>query len=121
MPTYQFRCLACLSHQQHYRKMAERDSFSTCHDCGAPAGRIQTPTMVRPLFQPYRAVGGDRRMITSEHGHRDFLKEYGYTEVGNDKSMAPPSEEEWLDHQREQIRQLREDLPQIEMAPGDVG
>jgi hypothetical protein len=45
---------------------------------------ISTPSMVMPDIQPYKAVAGDGRWITSRSQHRNFLRENGLVEVGNE-------------------------------------
>lgn len=48
---------------------------------------------IQPGFEPYRAVGGDKRIIRNRAEHRDFLKRFNKVEIGNDASMAPPKAE----------------------------
>lgn len=83
------------------------------------------PTAIS-VFTPYKAIGGDRRMVRNQDEHRSFLREFGYEEVGNDSSMAPPdldvSDAEWeTDRQRkiaELERNVREEAAIVEKVAG---
>ena len=51
-----------------------------------PATRIPT-AHVMPDIKPYRTVGPDYgKEITSRSKHREYLRQYNLTEVGNEKS-----------------------------------
>lgn len=96
MPTYVYRCPFCLKEQEAFRAIAERDDAPVCHN--RRGERVIKPTMVS-VFQPYQAVAsdkdsGERPFIRSKAEHEAFLRRNGYEEVGNDRSMAPPSAEE---------------------------
>jgi hypothetical protein len=99
MPTYEYQC-ACGHRQSLVVKVDDRDRLAPSH-CGKVMPRRLAAPMIRPVFTPYRAVAGDRRYIKSESAHRDFLKEFGLIEIGNDSSMAPPPD----DQDREAARQ----------------
>lgn len=65
-------------------------------------------------------------MVRNQDEHRSFLREFGYEEVGNDASMAPPdldvSDAEWeTDRQRkiaELERNVREEAAIVEKVAG---
>lgn len=40
--------------------------------------------MIMPDIQPYKAIAGDGRWIHSRSEHREFLKQNGLQEVGNE-------------------------------------
>jgi putative FmdB family regulatory protein len=97
MPTYTYRCLECEKRQDAYRTVAERNDCPKCDRCYGVTEKILTPTMVA-VFHPYTPVAADkddgkRRVIRTKKEHEAFLRRNGYEEVGNDKSMAPPSAE----------------------------
>lgn len=96
MPVYVYRCQFCLQEQEAFRSIAERDDAPTCHN--RRGERVIKPTMVS-VFSPYQAVAvdkesGERPLIRSRTEHEAFLRRNGYEEVGNDRSMAPPSREQ---------------------------
>lgn len=70
--------------------------------CDKPMRLVIVPTMVA-VFNPYKAIAGDRRWVKNHDEHRAFLREFNYEEVGNDKSYAPPDrhpqEQAYLDAQ----------------------
>jgi len=89
MPVYDYRC-SCGEEAAEYRTVADRHNGPKCSTCGAQMGKVfSAPSMVMPDIQPYRAVAGDRRMINSRAQHRQFLREFGLVEVGNEG--PPPS------------------------------
>lgn len=58
-------------------------------------------------IKSYKTVAWDKETnkpvyITSRSKHRAFLRRNGYEEVGNDKSMAPPSKEELIERRKQQ-------------------
>lgn len=94
MPTYRFRCPFCKHEQDEIRTVAERNNAPKCH---GDMERVLTATMVS-VFNPYMPVAADkddgkRRVIRTKAEHSAFLRRNGYEEVGNDKSMSPPTEE----------------------------
>lgn len=102
MPIYAYSCPKCGASEEAYRKIAQRKR-SPQHSCGKMVLELR-PTAIS-AFTPYRAIGGDRRLVKNQGEHRAFLREFNYEEVGNDASMAPPhldvSDAEWeRDRQR---------------------
>ena len=97
MPTYVYSCPICRKRQEAVRRIAERDDAPRC--CGGVlTERRITATMVS-VFSPYQAIAadkesGERPLIRTRAEHEAFLRRNGYEEVGNDRSMAPPSAEE---------------------------
>lgn len=90
MPVYDYRCTACQAVQAEFRTVEHRHETPKCSSCGGATEKvISAPSMVIPDIQPYRAIAGDRRYITSRSQHRAFLREYGYEEVGTEGK--PPS------------------------------
>lgn len=66
-------------------------------------------------FTPYRAVGRGRPWIKTRQEHKDYLRQNGYEEVGNDSSCAPPEigmSQEEITHRTEQKR--REEISSLE-------
>lgn len=98
MPTYEYRCLHCSKLTEAVRRIAERDDCPRCSLCCAPTVRRITATMLAS-FTPYKTVVCDKEagrpmVIRNAAEHRAFLARNGFEEVGNDRSMAPPSPEE---------------------------
>lgn len=109
MPTYEYRCTACGTRQDAVRRIAERDNCPRCTRCYGDTERRITSTMVS-VFAAYRAVAadketGERPVIRSKAEHEAFLRRNGYEEVGNDKSMAPPSMEEFQHRRAEKLKE----------------
>jgi hypothetical protein len=72
---------------------------------------VFTPTFVK-VFQPYTTAAYDkeerkRLNIRTEAEHLAFLRRNAYEEAGNDRSMAPPCEEE-LAHIRAESKKAEE-------------
>lgn len=93
---YVYRCPFCLGEREEFRKMEKRDDAPSCHR--RLMERVIRPTMLS-VFQAYRAAAVDKEtgecpVIRSRSEHEAFLRRNGYEEVGNDRSMAPPSAEE---------------------------
>lgn len=107
MPTYLYRCTECAKEFEDWKPIAERN-ITPIH-CGVESLRIMNAPMVAPLFEPYKAVAGDRRHIRTKSEHRSFLREYGYVEVGNDASMNPNrvSDQEWAHEKHQENSQLQ--------------
>jgi putative FmdB family regulatory protein len=85
VPVYDYRCSTCNAVTTIYRTVEARHDCPECSSCGAATEKvISAPSFVMPDIQPYRAVAGDRRWISSRSEHRQFLKEFGYEEVGNE-------------------------------------
>ena len=114
MPIYTYRCKSkkCRATGTAFRTIAERDRCPRCSQCKGMTEKIITPTMVS-VFTPYRAVAfdkesGKRPLITSQDEHSAFLRRNGYEEVGNDKSMAPPSRDEFLAKRAQKLKEENE-------------
>lgn len=86
---YIYRCSRCRALIEAVRPVAERHN-SPLH-CEIQTVLEIQPSLIYDSFEPYKAIGGDRRYIKNKREHRDFLKEFGYEEVGNDPAYAPPS------------------------------
>lgn len=70
MPTYQLQCSN--GHVfDRYLKLANYDDPQTC-ECGAPAKRQITATMIAPMFEDYQSPI-DGKPITSKAKRRDDL------------------------------------------------
>jgi len=70
---------------------------------GAPPPRtsIDTPFHIMPMFQEYRAVGVDNRIVKTRTEHKNMLKDHGFIEVGNEQSpMIDKKREEWANDER---------------------
>ncbi len=84
MPTYDYRCEKCEKSKTEYRTVENRNLGPFC-SCGTQMAKvISAPAMVIPDIQPYKAVAGDQRWITSRKQHREFLRENSLVEVGNE-------------------------------------
>jgi hypothetical protein len=126
MPTYAARCVKCKREIEFWAKIAERND--TPEHCGVKAERIINAPMVAPIFDAYRAIAGDRRYIRTRQEHKDFLREFGYEEVGNDTSYYPTeTDEEREVRERDTYNSLNEaaavqsTLGDCENVPGEPG
>lgn len=95
MPLYRYFCPLCRHTEDAFRKIEQRDDAPAC--CG-PMLRELMPTMVS-VFTPYRSIvgekdGGEKPIIRNKAEHEAFLRRNELEEVGNDRSMAPPSDEQ---------------------------
>lgn len=109
MPIYTYRCDSCEATGTAFRTVAERNACPTCTQCGGATQKVITPTMVS-VFTPYRAVAvdkdsGEKPLIRTRAEHDAFLRRNGYEEVGNDKSMAPLSEDEVAHRRQEKLKE----------------
>lgn len=81
------------------------------------------PTAIS-VFTPYKAVAGDRRFIRNHDEHRNFLREFGYEEVGNDSSMAPPdldvSEAEYESDRKRKVADLERNVKDTNSILGNL-
>lgn len=98
MPLYEYRCPFCKHEQSEFRTIDERNNAPRCH---GDMERVLSPAMVS-VFHTYTTVAHDKETgkpmkIGSKAEHQAFLRRNGYEEVGNDKSMAPPSREELVE------------------------
>lgn len=85
MPVYDYRCPSCSIMVAEYRTVEDRANGPICSSCGTKTDKvISAPSMVIPDIQPYKAVAGDQRWIHSRAEHRQFLRENGLEEVGNE-------------------------------------
>ena len=114
MPLYEYECHECRKTVEAHRTVANRHHAPKC--CGQPTKKIFSRAHIAPLFAGYRAIGGDRRYITSREEHRDFLREFNYEEVGNDASYAPPPDDPDADAARaaetaDSLKQLQHATP----------
>lgn len=91
MPVYQYRCTDCQKMTDEYRTVEQRNNSPQCSCGGHTEKIISAPSMVIPDIQPYKAVAGDQRWITSRAQHREFLRSNGLEEVGNEG--RPPTHE----------------------------
>lgn len=88
MPLYSWTC-GCGHTQDVYAKL--KDYKRAPKHCGKPMEREITGShYVWGSFTPYRAVGRGRPWIKTRQEHKDYLRQNGYEEVGNDSSIAPP-------------------------------
>lgn len=112
MPIYRYECPFCKHEQDEYRKISERHYAPRCH------GNMELkilPAMVS-VFNTYQTVAHDKETgkpmkICSRAEHAAFLRRNGYEEVGNDRSMAPKSDEELTE-----ARQKWNDAPDAPMV-----
>lgn len=105
MPTYRYRC-NCGHQEDAIRAIADRDD-APLH-CSLPMERRIMPTLISTGFTPYRTAAFDKEQgkplfIRSREEHQAFLRRNGYEEVGNDRSMAPPCEEEIRELQKRPV------------------
>lgn len=116
MPTYAYQCRVCEREFEVWTTIADRNKPQ--RHCGKKAKRIMNAPMVAPLFQPYKAVGTDGRIVRTKREHLDMLLEFGKVEVGNDSSMAPPDEHP--DEIAARNREFAADLNQITASEGMI-
>ena len=90
MPVYQYRCNDCGKDHDQYNTVENRQKGPKCSCGGDTTKVISAPSMVMPDIQPYKAVAGDQRWITSRAQHREFLRQNDLIEVGNEG--GPPSD-----------------------------
>jgi hypothetical protein len=62
-----------------------------------PVKSVQdSPFQIMPMFQEYRAVGVDNRIVKTRTDHKNMLKDHGFIEVGNEEhSSMKQKREEW--------------------------
>lgn len=116
MPTYLYRCPDCHRTREAIRRIADRDEPLACLHCillPTLMERVQCAPLAVRGFTPYRAVAedkdsGERPMIRSRAEHEAFLRRNGYEEIGNDKSMTPPSIEEFQARRAAKLKEERE-------------
>ena len=46
------------------------------------------PFYIMPMFQEYRAVGVDNRIVKTRTDHKNMLKDHGFIEVGNEQHSS---------------------------------
>jgi hypothetical protein len=95
VPIFSYACTHCGSKAEAFRSISERHDGPACHGI---MPLVITPTFVK-VFSPYTTVAWDKEAgktmrIRSQDEHRAFLSRNGFVEVGDDRSMAPPSPEE---------------------------
>lgn len=99
--------------QEAFRTIDERNNGPTC--CGETTEKQIARSHVAPLFSAYKAVGAERgKVIRSRDEHRNYLKQHGYEEVGNDPSYAPPKIDP--EQQAERAKEMRESLGDMQHA-----
>lgn len=115
---YEYHCSDCGKTQEAVRTVANRNRAPRC--CGKSTTRVfSTSVHIVPLFQPYKAMGHERgRVIRSRQEHRDYLRQHGYEEVGNDPAYAPPPDNP--DEDARKAREEREALDQLKHAPAMI-
>jgi hypothetical protein len=120
MPTYTYRCV-CGRKLDSSNTIANRHTGAPWH-CDEPMQLEIQPTMVA-VFEPYRAVGREKRWIQNRDEHRAYLREHGYEEVGNDASRAPPpiSDQEHAYNQQQQIREMQRDQEETARVVRELG
>lgn len=111
IPTYRYVCVECSKAQDAIRRVDDRDDCPACA-CGAVTERRIVAPMVS-VFNSYRAVAadketGERPVIRNRAEHEAFLRRNGYEEVGNDRSMAPLSPDEWAHRRAEKLNEENE-------------
>jgi putative FmdB family regulatory protein len=117
MPIYEYRCQRCERVQEAHRKVAARNRAPKC--CGMAAKPIISASYhIMPLFKEYRAIGGDRRYIRTRQEHKDFLRQFNYDEVGNDKSYAPPPDDPVADAAKK--AEVAASFEQLKNVPKDI-
>lgn len=109
MSTYVYSCVKCAKRFEVVKPMAQ--SSTPEFHCDMQAERVFTAPHVIGVFEPYRSMGPDRQWIHTRQKHKDFLRRYGYEEVGNDASMAPPdiSDAEFEYTREQQLKELARD------------
>lgn len=75
MPIYQMKCSAGHVFDK-YMTIAQMEGDTHLCDCGIQASVQITPTMLAPMFEPYRCPVTDQP-ITSKHAHTENLKRQG--------------------------------------------
>jgi putative FmdB family regulatory protein len=84
MPVYTYECESCSHKTDAVRSIDDRYDTPKCK-CGGDTKKIITPTQIAPMFQSYKAVAGDGRMIHSKQQHKNFLSENNLQEVGTER------------------------------------
>lgn len=88
MPIYENKCNSCGNHQDIYRSIAERNNdMPVC--CNQEMQRVISAPMIMGDIEPYQAMAIDKQtgempFITSRIKHKEFLKNNGYVEIGNE-------------------------------------
>lgn len=120
MSTYLYECPKCAKRFDVIKPMAE--SSRTEYHCATEAQRVFTAPHVIGVFEPYRSMGPDRQWIHTRQEHKDFLRRYGYEEVGNDPSMAPPdiSDAEFEYNRDQQLKELARDREETQKVAREL-
>jgi hypothetical protein len=116
MPLYEYEC-QCGERKEAVRTVANRKRAP--RHCGKSMTlQVTASYSVWGVFQEYRAIGRGRPLIKTRQEHKDYLRQNGYEEVGNDKSMAPPNmnatEAEWHQSKEPERRELERNFREVE-------
>lgn len=110
---YEYQCEKCGQMKEAIRSVKNRRRAPK--HCGKSMTlQVTASYSVWGAFQEYRAIGRGRPLIKTRQQHKDYLRQNGYEEVGNDKSMAPPdmhaSEAEWNQSKERERRQIEQEF-----------
>lgn len=122
MPLYEYAC-ECGARIEAFRKVASRHEAPK--HCGkAVKLQITASYSVWGAFEPYRAIGRGRPYIKTRQQHKDYLRQNGYEEVGNDRSMAPPdleaTEKEWNESKRAERHEVERSFREVEAIRREI-
>lgn len=115
MPLYEYEC-DCGTKKEAVRTVANRRRAPK--HCGKSMTlQVTASYHVWGAFHEYRAIGRGRPLIKTRQQHKDYLRQNGYEEVGNDQSMAPPdlhaTESEWNQSKEGERREIERNFREI--------
>lgn len=120
---YEYQCEKCGQMKEAIRSVKNRRRAPK--HCGKSMTlQVTASYSVWGAFQEYRAIGRGRPLIKTRQQHKDYLRQNGYEEVGNDKSMAPPdmhaSEAEWNQSKERERRQMEREFRQTDAIRREI-
>lgn len=120
---YEYQCEKCGQMKEAIRSVKNRRRAPK--HCGKSMTlQVTASYSVWGAFQEYRAIGRGRPLIKTRQQHKDYLRQNGYEEVGNDKSMAPPdmhaSESEWNQSKERERRQMEREFRQTDAIRREI-
>lgn len=121
---YEYQCEKCGEKKEAVRSVKNRRRAPK--HCGKSMTlQVTASYHVWGVFEPYRAIGRGRPMINTRQQHKNYLRQNGYEEVGNDQSMAAPdmhaTEAEWNQSKNSERREIERNFREVEAIRREMG